>query len=140
MASITFSSLLFIGDPTSLRVSLPPPAVAAVDYSAIERAEQQTIDLFNDATQSVVFINTYFEKGNPVNLNVYALPTGMGSGFVWKQQGTVGYIVTNYHVVRNSNKALVTVKKEDGTSQTFLAAVRGVDPDKVRQCSQRHFI
>jgi S1-C subfamily serine protease len=36
------------------------------------------------------------------------IQTAMGTGFLWNQQG---YLVTNYHVVSNANKIVVTINK-----------------------------
>ena len=131
-ATLVSSSLLLTGLHTG---SLSPQPVLAAESSAavldadLDVRERQIINLFDEATSSVVFINSYFEQRTPT-MNVFELPTGTGSGFIWSQNGNIGYVVTNFHVVKNSNKALVTVKKIDGTSATYLAKVRGVDPDK----------
>jgi S1-C subfamily serine protease len=54
--------------------------------------------------------------------NVYEVPQGAGSGFVWNQEG---YIVTNFHVVYNADS--LTVVLADQTEHE--ARVVGVDPD-----------
>src|SRR5262245_46923279 len=56
--------------------------------------EQSTIELFQHASKSVVFITTS-QVGRDFFFNVLEIPKGSGSGFVWDEQG---HIVTNYHV------------------------------------------
>jgi S1-C subfamily serine protease len=75
----------------------------------------------------VVFINTYVQRIDAYSLNVMEINAGQGSGFIWDREG---HVVTNYHVIRNAAKAEVTVRGEDGKINTYVAAVRGVDPDK----------
>ena len=51
------------------------------------------------------------------------VPAGSGSGFIWDNYG---HIVTNYHVVRNADKLVITAF--DG--QSYRAEVKGVAPKK----------
>jgi len=53
---------------------------------------------------------------------VTRVPRGTGSGFVWDEQG---HIVTNYHVIRDAQEALVTLA--DQTS--YQARLVGVSPE-----------
>jgi S1-C subfamily serine protease len=89
--------------------------------------EQSTIALFEQATPSVVYINTFIQQFDAFSLNVMEVPAGTGTGFVWDLDG---HVVTNYHVVRQSEKAQVILTGTDGKRTTFAATVRGVDPDK----------
>ena len=55
------------------------------------------------------------------SMNILEVPAGTGSGFVWDN---LGHIVTNYHVIRNSETATVTATSIDGkTTRTFKAQV-----------------
>ena len=45
--------------------------------------EQNTIDLFKKVSPSVVFINSIELRRGFFNLNVYEIPSGTGSGFIW---------------------------------------------------------
>src|SRR5262245_65094363 len=45
--------------------------------------EQATMDLFKDASPSVVHITTLARRSNPFSLDVYEQPQGTGSGFIW---------------------------------------------------------
>ena len=51
--------------------------------------------------------------------NVYSVPRGTGSGFVWDD---AGHVITNFHVIENASEALV--KLADG--REFKASLVGV--------------
>lgn len=55
------------------------------------------------------------------------IPQGAGSGLVWDKDG---HIVTNFHVIRNSEGAQITLTDEDGTKTDYNAKLRGFDVDK----------
>src|SRR5689334_145452 len=59
-------------------------------------AEQATIDLFETARASVTYISTQSRVVDAWTRNVFSVPRGTGSGFVWDAGG---HIVTNYHVL-----------------------------------------
>jgi S1-C subfamily serine protease len=96
------------------------PVEARGDLAADEKA---TIELYNNLRPSVVHITTLVNRRDSLNLNVQKVPEGTGSGYVWDADGR---IVTNYHVVRNSDAAVVTLA--DQTS--WDAKTIGVYPDK----------
>ena len=98
-----------------------PPAYAFTD------SESQVVNIFEKTTPSVAFISTFQETLNIMNMQATEVPQGTGSGFVWDKEG---HVVTNYHVIRNSAGAKVTIIDNDGKPQVFEAKIRGVDPDK----------
>ncbi len=84
-------------------------------------SERNTIEVFQKSAQKVVFVhrlttvlNGYHEKMD--------IPSGAGSGIVWDHQG---HIVTNFHVVKGSDKLAVTVN-----NITVPVQVIGVEPRK----------
>ena len=85
--------------------------------------EEATIALFKRSAPSVVFITTSSLKQDRWSMNVYEIPQGSGTGFIWDD---MGHIVTNYHVIANSSRFTVTLA--DQTS--FEASVVGVEPNK----------
>lgn len=99
----------------------------ANNYPMLQSAETQVIDLFQNVAPSVVYINTFVERLDAFSMNVFEVPQGTGSGFVWDKEG---HIVTNYHVIRNSGSAKIIFTKSNGKSVSFKAEVTGVDPDK----------
>ncbi len=71
-------------------------------------AEQSTIDLFENAKTSVVYITTEVVRGGLLGREV---AQGAGSGFIWDQNG---HVVTNAHVVGVSEK--IRVQLDSGRS------------------------
>jgi S1-C subfamily serine protease len=85
--------------------------------------EKSTIELFKNASPSVVHITTLALRQNIFTLDVFQIPQGTGSGFVWDDKG---HIVTNYHVVPGNNAAKVTLSDHS----TYDAQTVGKYPDK----------
>lgn len=85
--------------------------------------EQKTIDLFKATSPAVVFISSIEVRRGLFSLNVYEMPRGTGSGFIWD---TEGRIVTNFHVIQDASRVEVTLN--DNT--TWKAILVGVAPDK----------
>jgi S1-C subfamily serine protease len=84
-------------------------------------SEQATIALFEDARLSVVYISTRQRVLDPWTRNIFTVPQGTGSGFVWDERG---HLVTNYHVVAGAAGALVRLA--DGRESN--ASLVGVSP------------
>jgi len=99
-------------------VRMRPVAPAA----PMEAEESHTIQVFERTAPSVVFIVNSALMRQLFSRNVYEVPQGAGSGFVWNQEG---YIVTNFHVVYNADS--LTVVLADRTEHE--ARVVGADPD-----------
>lgn len=85
--------------------------------------EKSTIALFKQAAPSVVHITTLAVQQDPHSLNVFGIPQGTGSGFIWDKKG---YVVTNYHVIESAGAAKVTLT--DGSE--WGARLVGVAPHK----------
>ncbi|MEW6678340.1 MAG: trypsin-like peptidase domain-containing protein [Pseudomonadota bacterium] len=96
-----------------------PRAVTARGDLAADEAS--TIRLFENAKDSVVFITTRAEVRDFWTRNVFSVPRGTGSGFIWDD---AGHVITNYHVIQNASEA--TVKLADGRS--FRAGLVGASP------------
>ncbi len=79
----------------------PRPITPRGDLAADEKA---TIELFEKTKDSVVYIATSQAVIDPWSRNIYNIPRGTGSGFVWDE---VGHIVTNYHVIAGASEARV---------------------------------
>ncbi|MCL4153067.1 UNVERIFIED_CONTAM: hypothetical protein GTU68_044647 [Idotea baltica] len=91
--------------------------------AAFSSQEEATIALFERSAPSVVFITTSSLQQDRWSMDVYEIPQGSGSGFIWDD---MGHIVTNYHVIENSSRFTVTLA--DQTS--YEASVVGVEPNK----------
>lgn len=73
--------------------------------------EQATIDLFRQTSPSVTYITTVALRRDAFSLNLFEIPQGSGSGFIWDQEG---HIITNFHVIQNA-------LREDGSAKVTLA-------------------
>ncbi|HPC93758.1 MAG TPA: trypsin-like peptidase domain-containing protein [Sedimentisphaerales bacterium] len=85
--------------------------------------EKSTIALFRRASPSVVFITSKTTQRSLFSLYATEVPQGTGSGFVWDANG---YIVTNFHVIKDAQAADVTLADHS----TWPARLVGVEPDK----------
>jgi S1-C subfamily serine protease len=93
------------------------------DISKMTDAELRTIQLFENAAPSTVFITTSDLRQNYYSMKVTETPRGSGTGFIWDKEG---HIVTNYHVIEGSSK--ITVMLSDQT--THEAEYIGGEPNK----------
>jgi S1-C subfamily serine protease len=84
--------------------------------------EQATVDLFEKARASVAFISTQARVMDAWTRNVFSVPRGTGSGFIWDADG---HIVTNRHVVAGATGG-ARVRLSDG--RDVDARVVGVSP------------
>jgi S1-C subfamily serine protease len=89
----------------------------------LDPEELATIALFRSSSPSVAYITSIAYRRNVFNLNVQQIPRGTGSGFVWDDRG---HVVTNFHVVRGSNVARVTLADKT----TWDAQIVGAAPEK----------
>ena len=93
----------------------PTPAELSSD-------ERSTMAVFERATKSVVFIANTAVQRDPWSFDLFEVPQGAGSGFIWNKQG---HLVTNFHVVYGATS--ITVTLADRTEHK--AKVVGADPD-----------
>jgi len=99
------------GSPTGETQPAADPATAAAQRpvaasAGLDAEESRTIALFKGASPSVAFITTQAERMDMWTRNVFEVPTGSGSGFVWDE---LGHVVTNFHVVQDSSSQKVTL-------------------------------
>jgi S1-C subfamily serine protease len=85
--------------------------------------EQSTIDLFEQASPSVVFITSIEQRWSFFSFDATETARGRGSGFIWDEDGTV---VTNFHVIQGASGANVTLYDQS----TWKADLVGTEPDK----------
>lgn len=84
--------------------------------------EKSTIELFEKSKNSVVYITTSQQVMDVWTRNVFNVPRGTGSGFIWDDKG---HVVTNFHVLANASGA--RVRLNDG--RELRAALVGVSPE-----------
>lgn len=85
--------------------------------------ELATIELFEKAAPSVTFITTSNVMRDRFTMNLTEIPRGTGSGFVWDKKG---HIVTNFHVIRGADRAMVTLADRS----SWPAKLVGQAPEK----------
>ncbi len=83
--------------------------------------EQSTIELFENSRDSVVFITTHQRVMDAWSRNIFSVPSGTGSGFIWDDNG---HIITNFHVIKGASEAMVRLA--DG--RDYKAALVGASP------------
>lgn len=83
-------------------------------------SEKNTIDIFQQATKKVVYVQrlkTIINRREHMNVSA-----GTGSAIIWDK---AGHVVTNYHVIKGADKLLVNVG-----DQLVTAKVIGAEPRK----------
>ena len=104
--------------PGSDAHAAPRPVTPRGELHADEKA---TIDMFEKSKASVVFISTRERRVDLWTRNVFSVPRGTGSGFIWDE---AGHVITNFHVIQGANEALVRLA--DG--RDYRASLVGVSP------------
>ena len=100
------------------RQAEPRTVTARGEIAADEKA---TIALFENARDSVVFITTRGLVRDFWTRNVFSVPRGTGSGFIWDD---AGHVITNFHVIEGASEA--SVKLADG--RVYKAGLVGASP------------
>lgn len=83
--------------------------------------EKSTIELFENSRDSVVFITTHQRVMDAWTRNIFSVPSGTGSGFIWDDEG---HVITNFHVIKGASEA--TVRVTDG--RDYKASLVGASP------------
>lgn len=103
----------------------PSPAVPssahAQSLNELLPTERNTIEVFQKFSPKVVYIHRFATVMNH-GYRHHGVAAGAGSGIIWDNQG---HIVTNFHVVKGTDKLAITIGK-----MTVPAKVVGVEPRK----------
>jgi len=94
----------------------PRPVQARGELAADELA---TIQIFETASPSVVYIATTGELLSPWARNLMEVRQGTGSGLVWDRQG---HIVTNWHLLQEARSARVALADGRAYNAQFVGA------------------
>jgi S1-C subfamily serine protease len=113
--------LLSLGGSLSAAPQAQPRTVTARGDLASD--ERSTIQLFQAASPSVVYITTVTRQRDFWSMRVYETPQGAGTGFMWDMDG---HIVTNFHVINGASRATVTLADQS----TWDAELVGFAQDK----------
>jgi len=90
--------------------------------AGLQADEQTTIEVFERASPSVVFIKNASLQSDWFSTYIYEIPQGAGSGFVWDDKG---HIITNFHVIYQADKIEVFLSGQG----SYKAEVVGVSPE-----------
>ncbi len=125
--------LLFVLVATALWWLFLKPPAKVTDESAKPRAiiargnlaedERTATEIFKNVSRSVVYITTLELRRDLFSLNVYEIPKGTGSGFVWDKDGR---IVTNFHVIEGASRIEVVL----ADNSRWKAVLVGTAPDQ----------
>ncbi len=116
------TSLIFLGLPAGAQ-STASTAAAASEKNWLLQDEKNTIDIFNKAADAVVFVNTTAHVSDFFSADVFEVPAGAGTGFIWDQKG---HIITNYHVIQAATSNTVKITLKDG--RVLEATIIGKEP------------
>ncbi len=108
---------------TAQRTGVVVESRAVTPRAELTAEERSVTSLFQEAGPSVVYITSISLRRDFFRLNVMEIPSGTGSGFIWDDRG---HVVTNYHVIRDGNRAEVTLADQTN----WPATVVGVAPEK----------
>ena len=101
-----------------------PPTLRRVEIRGpLLPEEQRAIAVFEEARPSVVYITTLVYRRDFFTFNVFEIPQGTGTGFIWDEAGR---IVTNFHVIYEAQDVQVTLSDQS----VWKAKVVGRAPDK----------
>jgi S1-C subfamily serine protease len=127
IAGFLFGALFFwlgrrgVPEPAPVRPAAQARAVTA--RSDLGDFERNNIEVFRAVSPSVVNITTVEHMANLFSRRITEVPRGTGSGFIWDADG---HVVTNFHVIQNSDAARVTLADQS----TYEAKLVGAFPDR----------
>ena len=128
LAGVSWKNKVVVEQQPAINQQIMPaseeaPIRAALPPRGLLDAEKSTIDLFERATPSVVYITTTNIQRSYYSRNEMEIPRGSGSGFIWDYDG---HIITNYHVIDGADRATVTLSDQT----TYTAKLVGAAPTK----------
>jgi S1-C subfamily serine protease len=110
-----------------------PPGQTGAEFQSVQRSvadrgdltadEKTNIDIFREASPSVVFVQSTDIAQDYFSRNVFERPAGSGTGFIYDRDG---HIVTNMHVVAQGMIHRVTLADQS----VWNAKLIGVAADK----------
>ena len=121
LAAVTAAVMLSFPQGLHSRSDAVPRAVTA--RGALGADEQSNIDIFRQASPSVVNITSLGAQRDLYSMNAQQVPRGSGTGIIWDDQG---HVVTNFHVIQGANGAKVTLADQTA----YDAELVGAFPDR----------
>jgi len=121
MATICVAMLMLLWRYLQPSAELDDHRAAVMARGDLAADEKSTIEIFEKARGSVVFITTSQLVEDTWSRNVFSIPRGSGSGLIWDEGG---HVVTNLHVLEGAAEA--SVQLADG--RKFRASLVGASP------------
>lgn len=90
--------------------------------TALSSAEQNVIGIFKRVSPAVVSVANKAVLRDFADYQLYEVPQGTGSGFVWDKEG---HIISNFHVIYGASSVEVTLS----SGVSYPAEIVGLDPD-----------
>jgi S1-C subfamily serine protease len=106
----------------NLWISLTAEPRVVTPRGELAASEKTNIDIFREASPSVVFITSLADRINYWTRDITRIPRGTGSGFLWDEQG---HFVTNYHVIQDASAVHIRLNDQ----RTYKAVFVGASPD-----------
>ncbi len=106
----------------NLWISLTAEPRVVTPRGELAAAEKTNIEIFREASPSVVFITSLADRVNFWTRDITRIPRGTGSGFLWDQNG---HIVTNYHVIQEASAVHIRLNDQ----RSYKAVFVGASPD-----------
>lgn len=106
----------------NLWISLTAEPRVVTPRGELAAAEKTNIDIFREASPSVVFITSLADRVDFWTRDITRIPRGTGSGFLWDQNG---HIVTNYHVIQEASAVHIRLNDQ----RSYKAVFVGASPD-----------
>lgn len=120
---VAFGALWLLFKPASTIHDEKAEPRAVVARGDLAQDEKTATEIFRNISRSVVYISSLELRRDFFSLNIYEIPKGTGSGFVWDDEGR---IVTNLHVIADASR--IEVVLADNTR--WKASLVGVSQDK----------
>ncbi|MDD2451965.1 trypsin-like peptidase domain-containing protein [Sulfurovum sp.] len=103
----------------TLWLSMHTESRAVTARGALSDTERTNIEIFRQASPSVVYITTLTDTFNLWTRDITRIPRGTGSGFVWDRYG---HIITNYHVLEGASEIRIHLSDRRMLSAVLVGA------------------
>jgi S1-C subfamily serine protease len=97
---------------------------AVIARGDLAQDEKNAVDIFKNVSRSVVYISSIEVRRDLFSLNIYEIPKGTGSGFIWDKEGR---IVTNFHVIEDAGRIEVILADNTKWKATLVGASQDKD-------------
>ena len=108
---------LLLAAPLLLLSGFTHAAAAVPTFSTDD--EQNTMQVFNFASPSVVYVTNETVVRDRWTLRLHTVPKGAGSGFIWDDRG---HVVTNFHVIEGARKVIITLQDRSEWSAELVGS------------------